>query len=143
MMAVASMGVPSGISSREATYAEAVQAASPGNYEPRGHKYIVDFEYEPVFTLTYRVGGVVLKKEILMVHNEAQLMIRYTLEDAHSETYLRLKPFLAYRNVHALSKANMMANTKFDHVENGIRSKLYVGFPALNMQLSMCPRQCL
>ena len=28
MMAVASMGVPSGISSREATYAEAVQAAS-------------------------------------------------------------------------------------------------------------------
>ena len=30
----------------------------------------------------------------------------------------------------------MMANTKFDHVENGIRSKLYVGFPALNMQLS-------
>ena len=108
----------------------------PGNYEPRGHKYIVDFEYEPVFTLTYRVGGVVLKKEILMVHNEAQLMIRYTLEDAHSETYLRLKPFQAYRNVHALSKANMMANTKFDHVENGIRSKLYVGFPALNMQLS-------
>ncbi len=81
-------------------------------------------------------GGVVLKKEILMVHNEAQLMIRYTLEDAHSETFLRLKPFLAYRNVHALSKANMMANTKFDHVENGIRSKLYVGFPALNMQLS-------
>ena len=34
----------------------------PGNYEPRGHKYIVDFEYEPVFTLTYRVGGVQLKK---------------------------------------------------------------------------------
>lgn len=108
----------------------------PGYMEPQGHKYIVDLEYDPLFTLTYRVGGVVLKKEILMVHNEAQLMIRYTLEDAHSETYLRLKPFLAYRNVHALSKANMMANTKFDHVENGIRSKLYVGFPALNMQLS-------
>ena len=108
----------------------------PGIYEPRGHKYIVDLEYDPLFTLTYRVGGVVLKKEILMVHNEAQLMIRYTLEDAHSETYLRLKPFLAYRNVHALSKANMMANTKYEHVENGIRSKMYVGFPALNMQLS-------
>ncbi len=108
----------------------------PGVYEPRGHKYIVDLDYDPLFTLTYRVGGVVLKKEILMVHNEAQLMIRYTLVDAHSETYLRLKPFLAYRNVHALSKANMMANTKYEHVENGIRSKLYVGFPALNMQLN-------
>ena len=115
----------------------------PGVYEPRGHKYIVDLAYDPLFSLTYRVEGVVLKKEILMVHNEAQLMIRYTLEDAHSETLLRLKPFLAYRNVHALSKANMMANTKFDHVENGIRSKLYVGFPALNMQLSKENEFCL
>jgi len=34
----------------------------PGIYEPRGHKYIVDFEYEPTPTLTYRVGGVILKK---------------------------------------------------------------------------------
>lgn len=108
----------------------------PGVYDPRGHKYIVDCEYEPVWTLLYRVGGVVLKKELIMVHNEAQVMIRYTLVDAHSETLLRLKPFLAYRNVHDLSKANMMANTKYESVTNGIRSRLYVGFPSLNMQLS-------
>jgi len=108
----------------------------PGNYEPRGHKYIVDFEYEPVYTLTYRVGGVVLKKEIVLVHNEDQVVIRYTLVDAHSETLLRLKPFLAYRNVNSLCKANMMANTKYEPIENGIRSKLYNGFPYLNMQLS-------
>lgn len=108
----------------------------PNTYEPRGHKYIVDFEYEPVFTLTYRVGGVVLKKEIILVHNESQILIRYTLVDAHSDTTLRLKPFLAYRNIHGLSKANMMANTKYQKVDNGIRSKLYNGFPFLNMQLS-------
>lgn len=108
----------------------------PGNYEPRGHKYIVDFEYEPVYTLTYRVGGVVLKKEIVLVHNEDQVVIRYTLVDAHSETLLRLKPFLAYRNVNSLCKANMMANTKYDPIANGIRSKLYNGFPFLHMQLS-------
>lgn len=108
----------------------------PGNYEPRGHKYIVDFEYEPVYTLTYRVGGVLLKKEIVLVHNEPQVLIRYTLLDAHSDTLLRLKPFLAYRNIHSLSKANMMANTKYQEIEQGIRSKLYNGFPALNIQVS-------
>lgn len=108
----------------------------PGNYDPRGHKYIIDFEYEPVYTLTYRVGGVILRKEMVLVHNEAQLLIRYTLLDAHSDTILRLKPFLAYRNIHSLSKANMMANTKYQVVENGICSKLYNGFPALNMQVS-------
>ena len=99
-------------------------------------RVIVDFEYEPVFTLTYRVGGVQLKKEIILVHNEPQVLIRYTLLDAHSDTTLRLKPFLAYRNIHCLSKANMMVNTKYQEVENGIRSKLYNGFPYLNMQIS-------
>ncbi len=108
----------------------------PGNYEPKGHKYIIDFEYEPVYTLTYRVGGVILRKEIVLVHNEDQVLIRYTLLDAHSDTTLRLKPFLAYRNIHSLSKANMVANTKYQEVENGICSKLYNGFPALNMQIS-------
>ena len=32
-----------------------------GVYEPRGHKYITDFEYTPTPTITYRVGGVILK----------------------------------------------------------------------------------
>ena len=36
----------------------------PGIYEPRGHKYIIDFQYTPTPTITYRVGGVVLRKEM-------------------------------------------------------------------------------
>ena len=71
-----------------------------------------------------------------MVHNEAQVLIRYTLVDAHTATLLRLKPFLAYRNVHELSRANLTVNTKYEPVANGVQSRLYAGFPALNMQLS-------
>ncbi len=108
----------------------------PGSFEPRGHKYIVDFEYEPIYSITYRVGGVILKKEIILVHNEDQVLIRYTLLDAHSETTLRLKPFMAFREVHKLTKANMDANTKYGVVENGISSQMYENFPHLNMQLS-------
>ena len=78
-----------------------------GTYEPRGHKYITDFEYTPTPTITYRVGGVILKKEMLWIHKRTQLMIRYTLVDAHSETRLRLRPFLAFRDKHALTHANM------------------------------------
>ncbi|MDR0559217.1 MAG: glycogen debranching enzyme N-terminal domain-containing protein [Prevotellaceae bacterium] len=108
----------------------------PNIYEPRGHKYIIDFEFEPTPTLTYRVGGVVLKKELIVVHNEEQILLRYTLLDAHSPTLLRLKPMLAYRNIHKLSKANLYANTQFKPVANGIASKLYTGYPTLNMQTS-------
>jgi predicted glycogen debranching enzyme len=32
----------------------------PGIYEPRGHKYIIDFDYEPTPTITYRVGGIAI-----------------------------------------------------------------------------------
>ncbi len=107
-----------------------------GMYEPRGHKYIIDFAYEPIATITYRVGGVVLKKEIMLVHNEDQLLIRYTLVEAHSATILRLKPYLAYRNVHALTRANMAADTRSENIPGGISSKLYNGFPTLHMQLN-------
>jgi len=106
----------------------------PGSYEPRGHKYITDFEYTPTPTITYRVGGVILKKELLWIHKRTQLMIRYTLVDAHSETKLRLRPFFAYRDKHALSKANMEANGRSYPIPCGVKTRLYEGFPWLHLQ---------
>lgn len=106
-----------------------------GVYEPRGHKYITDFEYTPTPTITYRVGGVILKKELLWIHKRTQLMIRYTLVDAHSETTLRLRPMLAFRDKHALSKANMDADGRAYPIPYGVKCRLYEGFPWLHMQL--------
>ena len=105
-----------------------------GVYEPRGHKYLTDFEYTPTPTITYRVGGVILRKELLWIHKRTQLMIRYTLVDAHSDTTLRLRPFFAFRNKHSLSKANMEANGRSYPVQGGVKCKLYEGFPWLYLQ---------
>lgn len=107
-----------------------------GVYEPRGHKYITDFEYTPTPTITYRVGGVILKKEMLWIHKRTQLMIRYTLVDAHSETRLRLRPFLAFRDKHALTKANMEADGHSYPAVNGVKCRLYGSFPWLYLQTS-------
>jgi len=109
----------------------------PGDYyEPKGHKYIRNFEFDSMPTLTYRVGGVVLTKTRLLTEDEDQVIIRYTLEEAHSPTLLRFKPFLAFRNVHELSKANLFANSKYSLVGNGIKMRLYDGYPELHMQFS-------
>lgn len=105
-----------------------------GVYEPRGHKYITDFAYTPTPTITYRVGGVVLRKELLWIHRRTQLMIRYTLVDAHSRTWLRLRPFLAFRDKHALSKANMQADGRSYPIPGGVKCRLYDSFPWLYMQ---------
>ena len=105
-------------------------------HEPRGHKYIIDFEIDPIPTITYNVGGMVLQKSFILVKNENQLLIKYTLIDAHSDTILRLKPFLAFRNIHSLTQENNIADKHYDFVENGCRFKMYEGFPDLNLQIS-------
>ena len=106
-----------------------------GVYEPRGHKYITDFAYTPTPTITYRVGGVILRKELLWIHKRTQLMIRYTLLDAHSQTTLRLRPFFAFRDKHALSHANMEADGRSWPVPGGVRCRLYRSFPWLYLQM--------
>ena len=106
-------------------------------YEPRGHKYITNFEIDKVVAITYGVGGIVLRKVIMLCNNEEQVLIRYTLLEAHSPTILRLKPFLAFRNIHSLSKANTNADKKYRDIENGKSFKMYEGFPDLNLQLNV------
>ena len=109
----------------------------PGDfYEPKGHKYIRNFEIETIPKVTYRVGGVILTKTRMLVENENQVIVKYTLEEANSPTTLRFKPFLAFRNVHQLSKANMFANGKYTKIKNGIKMSLYEGYPELHMQFS-------
>ncbi|MBN1987756.1 MAG: glycogen debranching enzyme family protein [Prolixibacteraceae bacterium] len=110
-----------------------------GAYEPKGHKYIRNVEFNRIPKITYRVGGVILSKERLLVEKEETVLIRYTLEDAHTPTKLRFKPFLAFRNIHQLSKANMFANSKFNKAKHGISIKLYEGYPELFMQFSKKP----
>jgi predicted glycogen debranching enzyme len=106
------------------------------SYYPKGHKYAQSFEADIVATTVFRVGGVILKREVVLVDQEEQVLIKYTLEDAHSPTLLRFRPFLAFRNIHELTHANMIANTRVTKVENGIKSKMYAGFPSLYMQFS-------
>ncbi len=107
-----------------------------GTYEPKGHKYIRNVEFNRIPKITYRVGNVVLTKEQVLVEDEQQILIKYTLEDATMPVKLRLKPFLAFRQIHNLSKANMFVNRKFGKAQNGISLKLYEKYPDLFMQFN-------
>ena len=106
------------------------------NYSPNGHKYIREFDCDKVPTTIYRVGGVVLKKEILFQHYEDRLLIRYTLVDAHSATTLRFRPFLAFRSVRQFTHENSTASREYQAVDNGIKTCMYAGYPDLYMQFS-------
>jgi predicted glycogen debranching enzyme len=105
-------------------------------YSPKGHKYVEDFDIQDIPGMTYRVGNVIMRQERLLVHYEEQFMIRFTIIDADEPVKFQLKPFLAFRSVHQLTHANMWANTRIEKVSNGIKIRMYDGFPWLHMQLS-------
>ncbi|MDO4715178.1 MAG: amylo-alpha-1,6-glucosidase [Bacteroidales bacterium] len=106
------------------------------HFSPKGHKYIVGFEWERIPTITYRIGGVKLKKELLLQREGACIMVRYTLLEAHSPTFLRLRPFLGFRSVRHWTQRNDSINRSKPAVNQGISMRLYEGFPELYMQLS-------
>jgi predicted glycogen debranching enzyme len=105
-------------------------------YSPRGHKYVRDFMADPSPTIVYRVGGVIMQKESLLVEKEEQVLIRYTIKESDVPITLRFRPYLAFRNLHQLSKANLYANTKAILIPNGAKVRMYDGYPYLHMQFS-------
>ena len=106
------------------------------NFSPNGHKYIREFDATKVPTTTYRVGGVILKKEVIFQHYEDRILIRYTLVDAHSATTLRFRPFLAFRSVRQFTHENMTASREYQEIDGGIKTCMYAGYPDLYMQFS-------
>ena len=104
--------------------------------EPRGNKYLYALDYERIPKYTYRVGGIILSKERLLADKKNQLLVRYTLEEAREPVHLEIRPFAAFRNIHALSKNNPYALTGFNEIAQGISIRMYEGYPDLCMQFS-------
>ncbi len=113
-----------------------IQQFKGNNFSPNGHKYIRQFDCDVISRTIYRVGGVVLAKERLLVSFEPRVLIKYTLLEAHSPTTIRFKPFLAFRSVNELTRQNDTANTNYEESCNGISAQMYPNFPKLHMQFS-------
>jgi len=105
-------------------------------YEPRGHKYVIDFDAVPVPQITYRIGGIVLRKSIMLAQDRDQVMLRYELLEAPSDVTLQIKPFLAFRNSHSLTQKNDAAITTGTPVPGGAKFCMYHNFPELFLQVN-------
>lgn len=109
---------------------------SGDNFSPKGHKYIREFSLDTVPRTVYRVGGVIFSKEKVFSMYENRIMIKYTLEDAHSATTLRFRPSMAFRSVKALTYQNNFVNKTYTEIPNGIKTCMYQGYPDLHMQFN-------
>ena len=105
-------------------------------YEPRGHKYIVDFKEDPAPEITFKIGDIVFRKTLLLVPDQDRVMVKFELVESPSDAVLQLRPFLPFRNQHALTVRNDQADTDFKTINNGASFCLYPNFPELNMQMN-------
>ncbi len=121
---------------RDASFNLGIHKYKGGEYNPRGHKYMREYISDPIPKITYRVGGVVLSVESVFSDKKASMFLKYTLLEAKSKTTFRIKPLLAFRNIHDLTQANTEANTSYAEVNNGFKMQLYPGFTPLYLQFS-------
>ena len=106
----------------------------PDACSPQGYRLLKNFEYAPHPVATYRTGEFELSKELVFCHTQPRLMIRYRLHGEGKKCLLRLRPFLAFRDKHSLSKANFDADSRSYPVTGGVRNRLYGNLPWLYLQ---------
>lgn len=105
-------------------------------FSPKGHKYIREYNVDIASATTYRVGGVVLRREMFLCHYEHRILYKYSLLEAHSPTTLRFTPLLAFRDVKILTHRNDQINKEYQQEANGLSWCLYPGYPRLSLQVS-------
>ncbi len=125
----------------EVTYGQAVYQIGthkfPNTVYPAGYKLVSKFNDNPIPTWIYKLGNCELVKEILMPAGESVVMVRYTVSEANRhKVKLLIRPYMAFRPTHALTKANLLANKKVTSVNNGIMAGIYEKYTPLYLQTS-------
>ena len=109
----------------------------PGNFYPKGHEYLREAHIDAWPLFIYRIGDIIVMKEIMMPNGFNGVMIRYSLQclnDPSIKAKLKLTPLLAYRSFHALAQENGSLRTQTTPVSGGFKIDPYDGMPAMYMQ---------
>jgi predicted glycogen debranching enzyme len=104
----------------------------PGVFFPTGHKYLESFSAYPYPVWLFRIGDILIKKEVLMPQGENAVLLRYTLLESDKKIIFGAKPMLAYRNFHSLAEENFNIQVKmYDNNPKEWRIEPYQLMPAL------------
>lgn len=75
----------------------------PQAVHPQGYRFLENFRLDPFPIFTFRLGDLLLKKTVLMLHGENTTVVRYQLTAPTSQrAFLELRPLVAFRDYHSL-----------------------------------------
>jgi len=105
----------------------------PGVYHPTGHQFIEAFEQGICPAVSYRIGDVLIRISLMMIQGKNMVLLCYELLEGKVKPTLRLRPLLAYRDIHSLTRENMFLRPKSYPERNGRKIEPYEGMPPLYM----------
>jgi len=108
----------------------------PDVFIPERH-FLKAFQLSDCPRFVYETDHVLIHKSVMMVHGEDCVLLRYDIERCSAPGLLILKPFLAYRGYHSLSRQNPYLYMETHEVQNGFMMKPYDGMPPLYIQISV------
>lgn len=105
----------------------------PGAVSPEGHHRLASFERELHPVIVYEAGGVCIEKSIAAIHGENTTVVVWKVLEAPGPFVLELRPFSAFREDHALARANVHLRADATFENDVFRAKPYDGVPELQM----------
>jgi len=112
----------------------------PGVFFPPHYHFLRSFHLSDCPRFIYEADQIRIHKAIMMVHNENCVLVRYDIEHCPAPCILTLKPFIAYRGYHRLSKQNAFLHTETHAIPNGFMMEPYDGMPSLYIQSNVRPQ---
>ncbi len=103
----------------------------PGVFFPEGQRSLVEFRMEECPHFIYRIGSVRVHKRVMLIRGDDRVLVRYSCEGAAFPFTLRLKPLIAFRGHHELSRENLSLHVKTYGTKNGFKIQPYDGMPPL------------
>ncbi len=109
----------------------------PGFFFPQEKHFLNEFHLDSSPQFIYEADGIRIRKTIMMIHKEDRVLIRYDVERCQSPSLLHLRPFVAFRNYHALTKENSSLQAEAYKIEKGFKLHPYDGMPPIVFQTNV------
>jgi predicted glycogen debranching enzyme len=103
----------------------------PGTTHPEGFRFLTGFRMSPFPTFTWDADGVVVEKEVFMPHGENSVCVTWRLVKGEGPVGLEVRPLVAFRDFHALTRENDALNRQTEIAEGSVTIQPYESLPQL------------
>ncbi len=109
----------------------------PGTFFPDGSEHLERFELDGGPAFHFRCGPITIVRRVILVPGANTVLVRYDATGPVRGSTLCIRPQLAFREVHRVTRENPHCQTDVHPFRNGFLIRPYVGMPALRFTTNL------